>query len=47
MLLSLQSLILVSDPLFNEPGYESIQETAEGEVNFILVSDWISKNDLL
>ena len=31
MLISIQALILVPDPFFNEPGYERIRGTAEGD----------------
>lgn len=30
MLVSIQSLILVSDPYFNEPGYERLRGTPQG-----------------
>ena len=32
MLVSIQSMILTPDPVFNEPGYERIKGTEEGEV---------------
>lgn len=32
VLLSIQSLILVPDPYFNEPGYESSMGTAQGNL---------------
>ena len=30
VLVSIQSLILVADPYFNEPGYERLRNTAQG-----------------
>jgi len=33
VLVSIQSLILVSDPYFNEPGYERLKGTSQGNQN--------------
>lgn len=33
VLVSIQSLILVSDPYFNEPGYERLRGTMQGKIN--------------
>lgn len=33
VLLSIQGMILISDPMFNEPGYEAIRGTQEGIVS--------------
>ena len=33
VLVSIQSLILVDEPFFNEPGYESSMHTPEGRKN--------------
>ena len=33
MLVSIQSLILVPDPYFNEPGYEGQMHTAQGRAS--------------
>ena len=30
--MSIQSMILTADPVFNEPGYEAIKGTGEGKV---------------
>lgn len=30
--MSIQSMILTPDPVFNEPGYERLKDTEEGEV---------------
>ena len=35
VLVSIQSLILVSDPYFNEPGYERLRDTPQGKQNSI------------
>jgi len=32
VLLSIQGMILIPDPMFNEPGYETIRGTEEGNV---------------
>jgi len=32
VILSIQGMILIPDPTFNEPGYEAIRGTAEGNV---------------
>ena len=34
VLVSIQGLILIKDPMFNEPSYEKIQGTKEGDVSF-------------
>ena len=34
VLLSIQGMILIPDPMFNEPGYEAIKGTEEGDVRF-------------
>ena len=33
VLVSIQGLILIKDPMFNEPSYEKIQGTKEGDVS--------------
>ena len=35
VLLSIQSMILISAPMYNEPGYDGIQGTPEGNVRRI------------
>jgi baculoviral IAP repeat-containing protein 6 len=32
VLLSIQGMILIPDPMFNEPGYETIKGTSDGNV---------------
>jgi len=36
--MSIQSLILLPEPMFNEPGYEGMQGTQEGQVGRALIS---------
>ncbi|ESP04277.1 hypothetical protein LOTGIDRAFT_136516 [Lottia gigantea] len=38
VLVSIQSMILTSDPMFNEPGYDGMRETEDGKVSMILNS---------
>jgi len=33
VLVSIQGMILISDPMYNEPGYENIKDTAEGKAS--------------
>ena len=35
VLLSIQGMILIPDPMFNEPGYEAIKGSAEGDVGVV------------
>ncbi len=30
--MSIQSMILISDPMYNEPGYDGMRGTVEGDV---------------
>lgn len=32
--MSIQGMILISDPMYNEPGYEGMRNTPEGNVRF-------------
>ena len=36
--MSIQGLILIKDPMFNEPSYEKIQGTKEGDVSLYSLS---------
>ena len=38
VLLSIQGMIFIPDPMFNEPGYEAIRGTAEGNVRLLSLS---------
>ena len=33
VLLSIQGMIMIPDPMFNEPGYEAIRGSKEGDVS--------------
>ena len=37
VLVSIQGLILIKDPMFNEPSYEKIQGTKEGDVSSLVM----------
>ena len=33
--MSIQGLILIPDPIYNEPGYERMKETTQGRVSYL------------
>ncbi len=43
VLLSIQGMILIPDPMFNEPGYEAIKGSPEGNVGVALcrLASWL------
>ena len=47
VLLSIQGMILIPDPMYNEPGYERMRGTAEGNVSRKLTLEYYSSPSLL
>jgi baculoviral IAP repeat-containing protein 6 len=46
VLISIQSLILCSEPYYNEPGYERMYGTPQGESESLKYSEEVFKNNL-